>query len=152
MRSLNFNTLSIEFEVPHFKVYNVYKINDIKELFMKMFNRKALIFTIILSIIVLTSGCSLIPKQSKPESEESVQQKVISYMTTQGYKESTYNVTVEATQSPLKGFAGPYIIRISFKDNPDEVYSYSYNKAQNEDISEIGIDPPKAKKGNSEGK
>lgn len=123
---------------------------------MGMFNRKALLFAFIFAISILASGCSLIPKQNKPESEESVKQKVIAYMTTQGYKESTYSVTVEATQSPLKGFAGPYIIKIAFNDEPDVIYSYSYNKAQDEDISEIGINPPKDRKdknfNNSEGK
>jgi hypothetical protein len=146
MRSLNFNTLSTEFEVPHFKVYNVRVLMKLKELFMRRLKISVVLLTIIFSISILASGCSLIPKQSKPESEDSVKQKVISYLETNGYKQSDYTVTVEHTQSPLKSFAGPYIIKISFKDKPDVIYSYSYNyDTDHMDVDQLGILPFKGR-------
>jgi|GEM_PF-2576759 Protein of unknown function (DUF3139). len=100
----------------------------------------AALLIIILAMTILSTGCSTF--SGPPESEESVKQKVIAHLVSEGYKENEFNIEVKYNKSGEGKFGGPYAINVVFNDEPNAIYGYKYNyKSENKDITQNGVAP-----------
>lgn len=112
---------------------------------MRNISRISLVI-LVLTISVVTFGCGVVSKESNLESVESVKQKVISHLQSEGYKEDEYQINVEYSKS--SSYGGPYSINVTFNDEKDIVYNYRYNyNSEIKDIKQISISPLDDKKG-----
>jgi uncharacterized protein YceK len=105
---------------------------------------KGVLLFITLTLCILLTGCSTF--SGKPESEESVKQKVVTYLLSKGYKEEDFNVNVKYYKIGEGKFGGPYAINVVFNDEPNVTYNYKYNyKSESKDITQNGISTMKDK-------
>lgn len=111
-----------------------------------LYRKTTVLFTLfIISIFVI--GCSGVStEENKVDSVDSVKQKVITHLTTKGYKEEDYKLNVEYHKESIGKYGGPYAISVIFNDEQNVIYYYRYNyNSELKDIKQIGIAPIKDK-------
>ncbi|MBS4171748.1 DUF3139 domain-containing protein [Bacillus sp. FJAT-49736] len=111
---------------------------------MKILTKWPFFLFLVLIIGVFTTGCNMFSK--KPETEESVKQKVVNYLISEGYKENEFHVDVEYQSTGASKMGGPYAIQVKFNDERNVVYYYKYDyQSKNKDITQYGVAPMKGK-------
>lgn len=113
---------------------------------MGILNRRNVLLVIACIISILVIGCAISSKKSKPESVESVKQKVVAHLATKGYKEEEYKLNVEYHKDGISSHGGPYSINVIFNDEQNVIYNYRYNyNSELKDITQMSISPMKDK-------
>ncbi len=109
---------------------------------MGILKRRNALLVVACIISILVIGCGISSKESKPESVESVKQKVVAHLTTKGYKEEEYKLNVAYHKDGVSSYGGPYRINVIFNDEQNVIYNYRYNcNSELKDITQISISP-----------
>lgn len=102
--------------------------------------KKITMYFLVIALLIITAGCSESQISKEVEAVESVEQKVVDYLSKKGYQEADYSLTVTYHKSGEGKMGGPYAINVIFNDEPDMSYTYSY-KPDSQEIMQTGVSP-----------